>query len=87
MDEEIRRRSQQEKNKPSNVPGLKELLKRKQRLDPGAAKVDGGTRRSLAAPGRGTSPRVGERVMAKEEGNGKSKSLDPHGKEERLLDL
>jgi DNA primase len=32
VDEEIRQRSQQEKNDPWNVPGLKELLKRKQRL-------------------------------------------------------
>ncbi|MGE5253761.1 MAG: DNA primase [Planctomycetaceae bacterium] len=32
VDEEIQRRSRQEKNEPWNVPGLKELLKRKQRL-------------------------------------------------------
>ncbi len=32
VDEEIRQRSRQEKNDPWNVPGLKELLKRKQRL-------------------------------------------------------
>lgn len=32
VDEEIRQRSRQEKNDPWSVPGLKELLKRKQRL-------------------------------------------------------
>jgi hypothetical protein len=32
VDEEIQQRSRQEKNEPWNVPGLKELLKRKQRL-------------------------------------------------------
>ena len=47
--------------------------------------MDGGTRRSLAAPGRGTSPRVGERVMAKEDEMEKVKALIHMGKKKGFL--
>ena len=47
--------------------------------------MDGGTRRSLAAPGRGTSPRVRERVMAKEEEMEKVKALIHMGKKKGFL--
>ena len=56
VDEEIRRRSPQEKNEPWNVPGLKELLKRKQRLIQEQ-------KRWTAEPAGALPPREGERAQ------------------------
>jgi replicative DNA helicase len=56
VDEEIRQRSQQEKNEPWNVPGLKELLKRKQRLILEQ-------KRWTAEPAGALPPREGERAQ------------------------
>jgi hypothetical protein len=56
VDEEIRQRSQQEKNEPWNVPGLKELLKRKQRLILEQ-------KRWTAEPAGALTPREGERAQ------------------------
>lgn len=56
VDEEIRQRSRQEKNEPWNVPGLKELLKRKQRLIQEQ-------KRWTAEPAGARPPREGERAQ------------------------
>ncbi|HEX7373232.1 MAG TPA: hypothetical protein VF372_10440, partial [Thermodesulfobacteriota bacterium] len=56
VDEEIRQRSRQEKNEPWNVPGLKELLKRKQRLIQEQ-------KRWTAEPAGALPPREGERAQ------------------------
>jgi DNA primase len=56
VDEEIRQRSRNEKNDPWNVPGLKELLKRKQRLILEQKKWS-------AEPAGALPPREGERAQ------------------------